>query len=97
MQGLVRKAEQKKRIHNIHHSHSIYLINLGCAPVLISEQLAHEKIQKYCNEFSYRFSHILPPIPSLLHSTYDYQKKQFSTLILIKHHITWTKTKSGII
>jgi integrase len=35
-----KKSEVKKiRIHDIRHSHASYLINLGCAPLLISERL----------------------------------------------------------
>lgn len=36
---------KKIRIHDIRHSHASYLINLGCAPLLISERLGHEKAQ----------------------------------------------------
>lgn len=46
MERACKKSGVKKiRIHDIRHSHASYLINLGCAPLLISERLGHEKVQ----------------------------------------------------
>jgi integrase len=46
---------KKIRIHDIRHSHASYLINLGCAPLLISERLGHEKIQTTLNTYSHLY------------------------------------------
>ena len=37
------------------HSHASYLINLGCAPLLISERLGHEKIQTTLSTYSHLY------------------------------------------
>ena len=42
-------------IHDIRHSHTSYLINLGCAPLLISERLGHEKVQTTLNTYSHLY------------------------------------------
>ncbi len=46
---------KKIRIHNIRHSHASYLINLSCAPLLISERLGHEKIQTTLSTYSHLY------------------------------------------
>lgn len=46
---------KKIRIHDIRHSHASYLINLGCAPLLISERLGHEKVQTTLNTYSHLY------------------------------------------
>lgn len=46
---------KKIRIHDIRHSHASYLINLGCAPLLISERLGYEKSTDH-------LKHLLPPV-----------------------------------
>lgn len=46
---------KKIRIHDIRRSHTSYLINLGCAPLLISERLGHEKIQTTLNTYSHLY------------------------------------------
>lgn len=46
---------KKIRIHDIRHSHASYLINLGCAPLLISERLGHEKIQTTLSTYSHLY------------------------------------------
>jgi len=43
------------RIHDIRHSHASYLINLGCAPLLISERLGHEKVQTTLSTYSHLY------------------------------------------
>ena len=46
---------KKIRIHDIRHSLASYLINLGCAPLLISEQLGHEKVQTTLSTYSHLY------------------------------------------
>lgn len=46
---------KKIRIHDIRHSHASYLINLGCAPLMISERLGHEKIQTTLSTYSHLY------------------------------------------
>lgn len=46
---------KKIRIHDIRHSHASYLINLGCAPLLISERLGHEKVQVTLSTYSHLY------------------------------------------
>ena len=46
---------KKIRIHDIRHSHASYLINLGCAPLLISERLGHEKAQTTLSTYSHLY------------------------------------------
>ena len=51
-----KKSRVKKiRIHDIRHSHASYLINLGCAPLLISERLGHEKVQTTLSTYSHLY------------------------------------------
>lgn len=51
-----KKSEVKKiRIHDIRHSHASYLINLGYAPLLISERLGHEKVQTTLSTYSHLY------------------------------------------
>lgn len=42
-------------IHDIRHSHASYLITLGCAPLLISERLGHEKVQATLSTYSHLY------------------------------------------
>lgn len=46
---------KKIRIHDIRHSHASYLINLGCAPLLISERSGHEKVQTTLSTYSHLY------------------------------------------
>lgn len=46
---------KKIRIHDIRHSHASYLINLGCAPLLISERLGHEMVQTTLSTYSHLY------------------------------------------
>lgn len=46
---------KKIRIHDVRHSHASYLINLGCAPLLISERLEHEKVQTILSTYSHLY------------------------------------------
>ena len=56
MERACKKSGVKKiRIHDIRHSHASYLINLGCAPLLISEILGHEKIQTTLSTYSHLY------------------------------------------
>lgn len=56
MAGACKKSGVKKiRIHDIRHSHASYLINLGCAPLLISERLGHEKVQTTLSTYSHLY------------------------------------------
>ena len=51
-----KKCRVKKiRIHDVRHSHASYLINLGCAPLLISERLGHEKVQTTLSTYSHLY------------------------------------------
>lgn len=40
------------------HSHTSYLINLGCTPLLISEQLGHKKVQTTLSTYSHLYSNM---------------------------------------
>lgn len=51
-----KRGAKKIRIHSIRHSHASYLINLGCAPLLISERLGHEKVQTTLSTYSHPYS-----------------------------------------
>ena len=56
MERACKKSGVKKiRIHDIRHSHASYLINLGCAPLLISERLGHEKVQTTLSTYSHLY------------------------------------------
>ena len=56
MERACKKSGVKKiRIHDIRHSNASYLINLGCAPLLISERLGHEKIQTTLSTYSHLY------------------------------------------
>ena len=39
----------------LRHSHASYLINLGCAPLLTSERLGHEKVQTTLSTYSHLY------------------------------------------
>ena len=43
------------RIHDIRHSHASMLIELGIAPLAISERLGHEDIQTTLNTYSHLY------------------------------------------
>lgn len=47
--------KKSKRLDFIRHSHASYLINLGCAPLLISERLGHEKVQTTLSTYSHLY------------------------------------------
>ena len=56
MERACKKSGVKKiRIHDIRHSHASYVINLGCAPLLISERLGHEKVQTTLSTYSHLY------------------------------------------
>ena len=56
MERACKKSGVKKiLIHGIRHSHASYLINLGCAPLLISERLGHEKVQTTLSIYSHLY------------------------------------------
>ena len=46
---------KSKRLDFLRHSHASYLINLGCAPLLISERLGHEKVQTTLSTYSHLY------------------------------------------
>lgn len=57
MEMACKKSGVKKiRIHDIRYSHASYLINLGCAPLLISGRLGHEKVQTTLSTYSHLYS-----------------------------------------
>lgn len=60
---------KKIRIHDICHSHASYLINLGCAPLLISERLGHEKVQTTLSTYSHLY-------PNMHQEVVDMMQKQ---------------------
>lgn len=41
----MKRGVKKIRLHDLGHSHSSYLIELGFTPVAIAERLGHEKIE----------------------------------------------------
>ena len=47
--------KKSKRLDFIRQSHASYLINLGCAPLLISERLGHEKVQTTLSTYSHLY------------------------------------------
>lgn len=51
----MKSGVKKIRIHDIRHSHASYLINLGCAPLIISERLGHEKLQTTLSTYSHLY------------------------------------------
>ena len=51
----MKSGVKKIRIHDIRHSHASCLINLGCAPLLISERLGHEKVQTTLSTYSHLY------------------------------------------
>lgn len=56
MERACKKSGVKKiRIHDIRHSHASYLINLGCAPLLISERLGHKNVQTTLSTYSHLY------------------------------------------
>ena len=49
-------SEVKKiRIHDLRHSHASLLIELGFAPLLISERLGHENVETTLNTYSHLY------------------------------------------
>ena len=46
---------KKIRIHDIRHSHASMLIEMGIAPLAISERLGHEDIQSTLNTYSHLY------------------------------------------
>lgn len=57
---------KKIRIHDIRHSHASYLINLGCAPLLISECLGHEKVQATLSTYSHLYPNKHPEVVDMI-------------------------------
>lgn len=62
---------KKIRIHDIRHSHASYLINLGCAPLLISERLGHEKIQTTLSTYSHLYPNKHQEIVDIMQSQHQ--------------------------
>ena len=54
-QDVVTPPKTPKSIHDIRHSHASYLINLGCATLLISERLGHKKVQTTLSTYSHLY------------------------------------------
>ena len=46
---------KKIRIHDLRHSHASLLIELGFAPLLISERLGHENVETTLNTYSHLY------------------------------------------
>lgn len=67
------------RIHDIRHSHASYLINLGCAPLLISERLGHEKVQTTLSTYSHLYPNKHQEVVNMMqaqHKSEDIPKPQ---------------------
>lgn len=56
------------RIHDIRHSHASMLIELGVAPLAISERLGHEDIQTTLNTYSHLYPNKQNEIAEMLAS-----------------------------
>lgn len=67
---LVKKRSKKIRIHDIRHSHASYLINLGCAPLLISERLGHEKVQTTLSTYSHLYPNKHQEVVDMMQNQY---------------------------
>ena len=52
---VIKKDGSKIRIHDLRHSHASLLIELGFAPLLISERLGHENIETTLNTYSHLY------------------------------------------
>jgi integrase len=57
---------KKIRVHDIRHSHASMLIELGVAPLAISERLGHEDIQTTLNTYSHLYPNKQNEIANLL-------------------------------
>ena len=43
------------RVHDIRHSHASLLVEIGCSPLLIAEQLGHERVQTTMETYSHLY------------------------------------------
>lgn len=55
VRGCKLSGVKKIRIHDLRHSHASLLIELGFAPVLISERLGHENVETTLNTYSHLY------------------------------------------
>lgn len=46
---------KKNRVHDIRHSHTSLLIDMGCSPLLIAERLCHERVSTTTEVYSHLF------------------------------------------
>ena len=79
--GCIRRAckatgIKRIRIHDLRHSHASYLIHLGCAPLLISERLGHEKVQTTLNTYSHLYPNQQQELVAIMESEHDKGQKK---------------------
>lgn len=55
VRGCKLSGVKKIRIHDLRHSHASLLIELGFAPLLISERLGHENVETTLNTYSHLY------------------------------------------
>ena len=55
IRGCTASGVKRIRIHDLRHSHASLLIELGFAPLLISERLGHENIETTLNTYSHLY------------------------------------------
>ena len=55
VRGCKLSGVKKIRIHDLRHSHASPLIELGFAPLLISERLGHENVETTLNTYSHLY------------------------------------------
>lgn len=55
IRGCIASGVKRIRIHDLRHSHASLLIELGFAPLLISERLGHENIETTLNTYSHLY------------------------------------------
>ena len=71
---------KKIRIHDICHSHASYLINLGCAPLLISERLGHEKVQTTLSTYSHLYPNMHQEVVDMMQKPVSYTHLTLPTI-----------------
>ncbi len=68
----VRESGMKKiRLHDLRHSHSSHLIELGFTPVAISERLGHEKVETTLNTYVHLYPNKQAEIANKLDKEYN--------------------------
>ena len=80
IRGCTASGVKRIRIHDLRHSHASLLIELGFAPLLISERLGHENIETTLNTYSHLYPNKHGEVAEILSKLI--QNKKFSTILV---------------